>query len=346
MGRDAAYPEGHFGQPHAQRGRPAEGSGRPVAIAQRPASRRRSRARSRAAVVAPAKPGERSPSPAVPQMVDSESSQQPAEDKDDGASRQEAIQARPAELPVTTVTAGAEETSQAKHQPSRRSTRRSKQQDLLAEFEKIADELNKVLANLEGSTLVKRLKAASREQYQRRRPHRRPIERHLWLGRHRATRREGARAICRTRRPAAKTCRLSWTTCRLISSGAVQRFKTVLDEMREQDVIGSLRQLGDDVRGEPGLSMAQCEYWSDALDRWADDLVDPACAGNARAPSPREPAAIVSARSDADPRRRSQPARGDPRHRAGPAGDQRREHNDQPGNCKGRSSSCKSAWPC
>ena len=41
----------------------------------------------------------------------------------------------------------------------------AKQQDLLAEFEKIADELNRVLANLEGSTLVKRLKAASRLQY-------------------------------------------------------------------------------------------------------------------------------------------------------------------------------------
>ena len=39
------------------------------------------------------------------------------------------------------------------------------QQDLLAEFEKIANELNNLLAKLEGSTLVKRLKAASREQY-------------------------------------------------------------------------------------------------------------------------------------------------------------------------------------
>src|SRR5205807_7373796 len=39
------------------------------------------------------------------------------------------------------------------------------QQDLLAEFDRIADELNQLLANLEGSTLVKRLKAASRKQY-------------------------------------------------------------------------------------------------------------------------------------------------------------------------------------
>ena len=40
------------------------------------------------------------------------------------------------------------------------------QKDLLAEFDKIADELNNVLANLEGSTLVKRFKASSRKQQQ------------------------------------------------------------------------------------------------------------------------------------------------------------------------------------
>ena len=36
------------------------------------------------------------------------------------------------------------------------------------------------------------------------------------------------------------------------------RFKTVLDDMRKQDVVGSLRQLGDDVKKENGLSIAQC----------------------------------------------------------------------------------------
>jgi hypothetical protein len=55
--------------------------------------------------------------------------------------------------------------------------------------------------------------------------------------------------------------------------------KTVLDEMRKQDIIGSLRQLGEDLRREKGLAIAQCEYWSDTLDRWADDLVDPASCG-------------------------------------------------------------------
>ena len=46
------------------------------------------------------------------------------------------------------------------------------QRDLLTEFEKIADELNKLLANLEGSTLVKRLKAGVAESVQNRRTNR------------------------------------------------------------------------------------------------------------------------------------------------------------------------------
>jgi hypothetical protein len=58
-----------------------------------------------------------------------------------------------------------------------------------------------------------------------------------------------------------------------------QRFKVVLDEMRQEDAVGSLRQLGDDVVEEAGLSFAQCEFWSDTFDRWADNLLDPACSG-------------------------------------------------------------------
>jgi hypothetical protein len=57
------------------------------------------------------------------------------------------------------------------------------------------------------------------------------------------------------------------------------KFKSVLDEMREKDVIGALRQLGDDLKKEQGLSIAQAEFWSDTLDRWAEDLVDPASSG-------------------------------------------------------------------
>ena len=40
------------------------------------------------------------------------------------------------------------------------------------------------------------------------------------------------------------------------------------------------RQLADDVPNEPGLSIAECEYWWDTMDRWAEDLVDPASGGS------------------------------------------------------------------
>jgi hypothetical protein len=57
------------------------------------------------------------------------------------------------------------------------------------------------------------------------------------------------------------------------------QFKVVLDDMRKQDVLGGLRQLAGDIPREQGLSISQAEYWSDVMDRWAEDLVDPACKG-------------------------------------------------------------------
>jgi hypothetical protein len=49
--------------------------------------------------------------------------------------------------------------------------------------------------------------------------------------------------------------------------------------MKNEDVLGALRQLGDDLPKETGLSIAQCEFWSDTFDRWAEDLVEPASGG-------------------------------------------------------------------
>jgi len=57
------------------------------------------------------------------------------------------------------------------------------------------------------------------------------------------------------------------------------QFKNVLEDMVKQDALGSLRQLSDDLPKENGLSIAQCEYWSDTFDRWAEDLVDPTAGG-------------------------------------------------------------------
>lgn len=230
------------------------------------------------------KSGESKPQPAVPSVVDRESSQQPAPKPNDEEQLDDPKKSNSKPrlgLPTTTV-AG----SGGKKQPSTPAAEKldeaiTAQQDLLAEFEKIADELNKVLANLEGSTLVKRLKAASRQQY-------------VFAGKvgdqlggafgrkgsPAATAKEALKELSKVEEKSSLDLSTIMDDMQAyFERRRMQRFKTVLDEMREQDAVGSLRQLADDVKVEAGLSIAQAEFWSDTLDRWADDLVDPACAG-------------------------------------------------------------------
>jgi hypothetical protein len=73
------------------------------------------------------------------------------------------------------------------------------------------------------------------------------------------------------------------------------KFKTVLDDMKKQDVVGGLRQIADELQTEPGLSIAGCEFWWDTMDRWAEDLVDPAGACNCQCSGSKDslPPAIV-----------------------------------------------------
>ena len=138
-----------------------------------------------------------------------------------------------------------------------------------------------ILANLEGSSLVKRLKAASRKQY--------------------ATAGEigelmGSTFGALVSASSGHQKRLANISEKEVASSRVvsyimddmqayfqrrpfARFKTVIDEMSEADVVGNMRELSEAIPTDQGLSMAQCEYWSDSLDRWAEDLVDPASGG-------------------------------------------------------------------
>ena len=218
---------------------------------------------------------------AVPQVVDRESSQQPP-DKNAGqqAAAQPAGQAR-LTLAQTTL-AGKSDGKESCPTGQKVEEAVAKQQDLLAEFEKIADELNRVLANLEGSTLVKRLKAASRMQYSIAGRMIDQVRDAFGLA---ATRTSSgaAKVIGELAQQEAKGSHGVSVIMDDMQSYFERRrfmqFKTVLDEMRKLDVVGNLRQLGDDLKKESGLSIAQCEYWSDTLDRWADDLVDPVSGG-------------------------------------------------------------------
>jgi hypothetical protein len=221
------------------------------------------------------------PAAGVPQVVDRESSQQPL-DKNDGQQPPSKSGSPRLTLPVTTLVGKAGKGNQSCPTDQKLEEAVAKQQDLLAEFEKIADELNRVLANLEGSTLLKRLKAASRAQYS---IAGRMIDMvHNAFGLAAPVNREGAPKVIEdlSRQETKGSHDVSVIMDDMQSYFERRRFihfKNVLDEMRKLDVVGNLRQLGDDLKRETGLSIAQCEYWSDTLDRWAEDLIDPASGG-------------------------------------------------------------------
>jgi hypothetical protein len=240
---------------------------------------------------APSKPGDEKPKPpsAVPSITDRESSQQPADNKAQQNPSESKSKTPRLTLPVTTLAGKAGE-SKPPEAPAEDKVEEAvvKQQDLLAEFDKIADELNRVLANLEGSTLLKRLKAASRLQAK--------------VGGRIGDQVSSAFGVAGYRLgsgPAKVLGEMSEQEAKASHDVSVimddmhayferrrfMRFKTVLDDMRQQDVVGNLRTLGDDLKKENGLSIAACEYWSDTLDRWAEDLVDPAGSGQCKAKS-------------------------------------------------------------
>jgi len=229
------------------------------------------------------KPAESKPKPAVPQVVDAESSQQPATQEEGEANAPGKKNSNPTlRLPVTTL-AGAAKKGEAPKAAAAEKLEDAvvAQQDLLAEFDKIADELNKVLANLEGSTLVKRLKSASRQQYALAGKIADQLDATFGqTGEPPAAQVEVLKQVSSDEEISSqKISTIMDDMQAYFERRRFQRFKTVLDEMRKEDAVGSLRQLSEDVRVESGMSIAQAEFWSDTFDRWADDLVDPACAG-------------------------------------------------------------------
>ncbi len=222
--------------------------------------------------------GEEGPPP-VPQVVDKESSQQPKGDSESEES-QPGGQGR---LGLPTTQAGVSPPSEKQEGGEPPSAAEAlddaiaKQEELLEQFSKVADELAAVMARLEGSTFVKRLKLASREQ--------------ATIGDRLAGMAADAFAVVSGRpkgvadalgdvkqqntRETDKVSAIMDDLQAYFDRRQLPAFRTVLDEMKELDVLGSMRQVSDGIVNEAGMSIAQAEFWSDTFDRLADDLVPP-----------------------------------------------------------------------
>ena len=148
----------------------------------------------------------------------------------------------------------------------------TEQKDLLAEFAKVSDQLNEILASLEASTFVKRFKAASHQQMS--------IASNINQKTLEAFGIEHQPVAAAE--PIAKRAKDQSEIVRVIQSDLAayfQRkqethFKNILDEMKKTEIVRALAREGDKVSVNlSGQSLMGAEFWADTMDRWAEELV-------------------------------------------------------------------------
>jgi hypothetical protein len=229
-------------------------------------------------------PNDPNAKPAAPRVIDAESSQQPI-DPVAASDAKKKSGAGALRLPTTTVVGAApkkkagEETPPA---PNAVDEAVEQQMALLEEFDKVSEELNKIMANLEGSTLVKRFKAAAREQIQVADAAGATLP-SAFGTRTKKLSKEDRQTLDQL---AAREGTALNSVGQIIDDlesfherRPMVKFRDVIDDIKKEDPMAGLRKLSQQVAETQGLAIAEAEYWSDTFDRWAEDLVDPACKG-------------------------------------------------------------------
>lgn len=151
------------------------------------------------------------------------------------------------------------------------------QRQLLEEFAKVADELAAILSSLEASTFVKRLKAASRKQIELADALSRSLEGGFGLSRLRLGQdlRELAENTAKEQEEQSRFVHHIQSDLEAYYQRKQEAiYKNVLDQMKAHSVVAGLRRAGEEARlSFGGRAVTASEYWADALDRWAEELV-------------------------------------------------------------------------
>ncbi len=195
------------------------------------------------------------------------------------------------QLPSTTLPGGAPpKKSPDSNAPANQQTQQAveDQQKLLDEFNRVMGEMAKLLQDLQGSTFVKRLKAAADSELSM------ASDLHGNLG---AQFGEEADALTEDKLKDLERLQAkhgdTTNEVRLIQEDLAayfertkrENFRQVFDEMRETQIVQEFKQISTDVtRNQAGEVIAQAEFWSDKLDRWAEMLVGPGCANQGKCP--------------------------------------------------------------
>lgn len=151
------------------------------------------------------------------------------------------------------------------------------QKELLAEFDRVTDELQEILSSLEASTFVKRLKAASRKQTEIAATLNETLNESFGLPRHRVE--QQFRDVFERAADEQEAQSLFVHAIQSDLEAYFQRkqeamYKNVLDQMKNQAVVAGIKAIGrESLANLNGRSIASSEFWADTLDRWAEELV-------------------------------------------------------------------------
>ena len=151
------------------------------------------------------------------------------------------------------------------------------QKDLLAEFAKVADEMQEILSSLEASTFVKRLKAASRKQFEIASILNDTLDGGFGLPRHRIEQRlraVGEKTSLQQGEQSLKIYNIQTDLDAYFRRKQDLIYKNVLDQMRDLSVVSDVEAISEELLVNlSGRSIAASEFWGDTLDRWAEELV-------------------------------------------------------------------------
>lgn len=222
----------------------------------------------------------------APQVKDIESGFNKSPQGDDEEEPQEQSSGKPTLKLPTTILQGGPKQDGGAPPPAQEQVDEAveEQADLLAEFARVREELQKIMDDLENSTFVKRLKAASRRQMEVAQDLNRTLFRGFGVPANSLDERQKEQTTTIAEREEAQS-KSVW----MIQSDMeayydrrkMPKFLRILEEMEEVRVTTKLTGVGERVRQNfSGESIARAEYWSDTLDRWAEELVEPSPGGS------------------------------------------------------------------
>jgi hypothetical protein len=156
------------------------------------------------------------------------------------------------------------------------------QERLLAEFNRVMDQLAQIMQDLQGSTFVKRLKAAADAELSIAADLHEKLQSDFGSEPMRlndANRKMLQRLYAHQSDTARDVRLIQEDLAAYFERTRQDKFKQVHDEMKSSEVVSKFKSMSTAlIANHSGDTIAQAEYWSDQLDRWAELLVGPGCA--------------------------------------------------------------------